>query len=558
MTLPVNPDHVADAQDKLFEQFKGSPKFLALLESYVHQVQLLDDAIVEVYNQYDIDGAEGAALDTIGRIVGEPRNNFEDERYRLNIKARIKINSSEGTLEDIVDLVSFVTGSASGITAGLPLGSSGGSFQLSVNQSLPSGLDIDRLFYYICQAAPAGVSFVTEVIDPATSYVWDVDQWDDATKNLAFAVEIDECLSPEEGFSVFGPDVTAPTVTIVEGAAPDINGDNFIDYTVTFSDAQLVTPVAFDASDVTVGGTATGGTVASVTGSNPFTVRVSGFTDVGTTNITVAAAVAEDVSGNLSASAVSADSTVTNTSSDFASFLASAMTINSYTLARRVGFSANEVDDIAGWDSVDGNATATRVGSGSSVVSSMPIDGLDGVVTATNTYFQDSSNASLLDLTATEGYIFEVIINTNTNSNEWILNAADSTAAEGVIFRKTAVLLNNLRDVSANTMQITPALTDGTWQYYAIGFDRTGAVRVYNGQNGVILDTTHTVTGAITNSGAALSLLGRSTSVEYNDNFAYCGFYVADNFDMGSSALFEALCDSRYTLLGQTPGAAIS
>ena len=67
----------------------------------------------------------------------------------------------------------------------------------------------------------------------------------------------------------------------------------------------------FDATDVTLGGTA-GATTSTVTGSGAtYTVAVSGMTTDGTVSATIAAGVATDSSGNLNSASTSTDNEVT-------------------------------------------------------------------------------------------------------------------------------------------------------------------------------------------------------------------------------------------------------
>jgi len=101
MTLQYVTTHVEEGLDKRLDYIKKSVKFAGLLESYSNQIQALEDAIHSVY-RITIDNAAGVTLDYEGEIVGELRQGREDEPYRLAIKARIQINNSSGTIEDIL------------------------------------------------------------------------------------------------------------------------------------------------------------------------------------------------------------------------------------------------------------------------------------------------------------------------------------------------------------------------------------------------------------------------------------------------------------------------
>lgn len=64
--------------------------------------EMLDEIIeaaVEIQDSRDLDKAFGFGLDLIGHIVGEPRNNSDDETYRENLKTKIRRNRSNGNIE---------------------------------------------------------------------------------------------------------------------------------------------------------------------------------------------------------------------------------------------------------------------------------------------------------------------------------------------------------------------------------------------------------------------------------------------------------------------------
>lgn len=108
MTLIKTTDHVGEALANLVEEFKNKPKMAAFLTALVNQIQDLEDASFEVFLNRWIDTAVGVQLDGLGAIVGEDRLGRGDDAYRLAIKARIQINFSEATPEDILlALVNF-------------------------------------------------------------------------------------------------------------------------------------------------------------------------------------------------------------------------------------------------------------------------------------------------------------------------------------------------------------------------------------------------------------------------------------------------------------------
>lgn len=110
MTIVFKDDRVASGLSRLLSQFKDSPNVEGLLSSFLEELQLFENSIEEVSAAFDIDTAIGVQLDVLGRIVGQPREGRIDDVYRLWINARILINQSSGTAEEIYQVVSLLTG----------------------------------------------------------------------------------------------------------------------------------------------------------------------------------------------------------------------------------------------------------------------------------------------------------------------------------------------------------------------------------------------------------------------------------------------------------------
>jgi hypothetical protein len=108
MTLERIDDHLEQAADLLLDQYKEKPRLYALLASYVRRCQELETATWDVIWNRLIDYAADGQLDTLGAIVGEKRLGKSDATYRVYIRARIRINYSEGHPDDIIDVQRLV------------------------------------------------------------------------------------------------------------------------------------------------------------------------------------------------------------------------------------------------------------------------------------------------------------------------------------------------------------------------------------------------------------------------------------------------------------------
>lgn len=100
-------DHIADGTAKVISQYRNKPRFLIRLACYLNQVQHIEDAIFAVRDAFNPDTATGFRLDWIGRKVGQARIG-DDDTYRIFIKARIRVNQSNGEASDVEAICSVL------------------------------------------------------------------------------------------------------------------------------------------------------------------------------------------------------------------------------------------------------------------------------------------------------------------------------------------------------------------------------------------------------------------------------------------------------------------
>ena len=103
-------DHTEQAYSLFLDQYLEKPRLFALLASYTDEIQELEDAIWGVRIGRFLDSAEGAQLDVIGKLVGEPRNDRPDNVYKILIAGKIRVNWSHGHPDDVIAVVRLVQG----------------------------------------------------------------------------------------------------------------------------------------------------------------------------------------------------------------------------------------------------------------------------------------------------------------------------------------------------------------------------------------------------------------------------------------------------------------
>jgi hypothetical protein len=99
-------EHIPDLADQsvalFIDQFREKPRLEAWSRSFLKECQLLEDVFWDILQKRDIDQASGAQLDVLGKIVGQPRVGATDAVYRLHLRARIRINISNGETVDVI------------------------------------------------------------------------------------------------------------------------------------------------------------------------------------------------------------------------------------------------------------------------------------------------------------------------------------------------------------------------------------------------------------------------------------------------------------------------
>jgi hypothetical protein len=109
MSLTKKTNHVDEAIDNLISLFKTKPNFRALITALVNQIQDLENAGFELLLERGLETAIGTQLDGVGSILNVLREGRSDDIYRIAIKARILLNSNNGSPEEIIDVLYLVS-----------------------------------------------------------------------------------------------------------------------------------------------------------------------------------------------------------------------------------------------------------------------------------------------------------------------------------------------------------------------------------------------------------------------------------------------------------------
>lgn len=180
-----NTDRFDSGVALLIDHFQSKENFVSLFSTYAEQTQELEDTFFDLFNGFQLDTAEGAQLDAIGEIVGADRGGLSDTNYRFRIRARVLLNVTSGTPNQILAIVAAVLAGA----------------------SFPSAITFSYTPYY-----PA--SFLIELFST-------LDNVDDTLANEIALALIEATPAGVQSALIYSNNPDNNTFTFADGATPD-------------------------------------------------------------------------------------------------------------------------------------------------------------------------------------------------------------------------------------------------------------------------------------------------------------------------------------------------
>lgn len=111
--LPGAVDHDEAARGTLITQFRHKPLIEGIVAAHAAGAQGVENALQQILACDELATAEGAQLTEIGELVGQARGTLTDDELRVFIAARVLVNQSSGTGDELLaifDLVLSVQG----------------------------------------------------------------------------------------------------------------------------------------------------------------------------------------------------------------------------------------------------------------------------------------------------------------------------------------------------------------------------------------------------------------------------------------------------------------
>ena len=101
--------HSREAVARLISQFQGKPRMVKIIETLATRTQTLENCLFQFYERLDLLTSVGNQLDNFGEIVGQDRNSVSDQIYRILLRTKIGINTSQSIPQNLIDIVSELT-----------------------------------------------------------------------------------------------------------------------------------------------------------------------------------------------------------------------------------------------------------------------------------------------------------------------------------------------------------------------------------------------------------------------------------------------------------------
>lgn len=188
-------NYVQQGLARLITQYVASPNLRSLLTSFILSAQTIEDELTDMNNLRYLGQAQGVQLDNIGEIVGLKRAPGQsDASYTQAIYGQIKINTSEGQPEQIIQAFLLFTGVS----------------QVRLFEEYPATVLLESTFVPVDQAHVNSLSSLVRQVFPAGVKLDGIVSYDPVTP-FAFRV----FLAPGSGFgTVANPGVGGKFGTI--------------------------------------------------------------------------------------------------------------------------------------------------------------------------------------------------------------------------------------------------------------------------------------------------------------------------------------------------------
>lgn len=165
-------DHRARALARLATQYRGKPRLEGVVSAHADQTQEVEDALQALATSRTLDGATGAGLDDVGRLLGERREGESDTDFRARLRVKILTIDGSATVPQLLAIARLLV--AAGVTLRL-VEYPPASMVMRAHGAGITDAEADRLARLLRRAKAAGVSLSVEWLEftPAQAFTLD-------------------------------------------------------------------------------------------------------------------------------------------------------------------------------------------------------------------------------------------------------------------------------------------------------------------------------------------------------------------------------------------------
>jgi hypothetical protein len=101
-------DIVAEKVSLLPDSGRRVVDLVSIVEAFSAEFQEIEDVAWQMFVARRLENAVGVQLDVLGAILGQSRNDYGDDDYRDQLKARILANASSGSIAEVLAILRLV------------------------------------------------------------------------------------------------------------------------------------------------------------------------------------------------------------------------------------------------------------------------------------------------------------------------------------------------------------------------------------------------------------------------------------------------------------------
>ncbi|AHK11277.1 hypothetical protein S140_171 [Shewanella sp. phage 1/40] len=107
--IPYVLNHTEVGKSRVIDALSEKENFNKLLAVFLEEINILETEMFKLAGSKSIAGSSGIWLDYLGQIISEKRENRSDADYRAALLLRVSVNTANGTIKSLIEVVRAFT-----------------------------------------------------------------------------------------------------------------------------------------------------------------------------------------------------------------------------------------------------------------------------------------------------------------------------------------------------------------------------------------------------------------------------------------------------------------